>query len=139
MFGEALAVVLRSVGSGWSVEQHLVRVQMLSKSLAGEEVARKIISVLSVTYSIHSNNIFAAMRDRAPMNNGAMTTLKIVYFSVVVECFSHTTCISITLEAVSTLQLWLNLSICGSISFPIVLRQGCFGNRARDVLCPATV
>ena len=51
MFGEALAVVLRSVGSDWSVEQRLVRVQMLSKSLAGEEVARKIISVLSVTYS----------------------------------------------------------------------------------------
>ena len=54
--GEALAVVLHFVSSDWSVEQRLVRVQMLSKSLTGEEIARELINVVSVTYSIRSNN-----------------------------------------------------------------------------------
>ena len=86
--GEALAVVLHFVSSDWSVEQRLVRVQMLSKSLTSEEIARELINVLSVTYSIHSNNLLAAMRDRASTNNVAMNTLKIVYPSIVdVGCF----------------------------------------------------
>ena len=89
--GEALAVVLHFVSSDWSVEQRLVRVQMLSKSLTSEEIARKLINVLSVTYSIHLNNLLAGMRDRASMNNVAMNTLKIVYPSIVdIGCFLHT-------------------------------------------------
>ena len=89
--GEALAVVLRFVNSDWSVQQRLVRVQMLSKSLAGEEIARELISVLSVSYSIRQNDLLAAMRDRASTNNVAMHTLKIVYPLVVdIGCFSHT-------------------------------------------------
>ena len=84
-------MVLCFVSSDWSLEQHLVRVQMLSKSLTGEEIARELISVLLVTYSIHSNNLLAALRDRASTNNVAMSTLKIVYPSVIdVGCFSHT-------------------------------------------------
>lgn len=47
--------------------------------------------MLSVTYSIHSNNLLATMRDRASTNNVAMQTLKIVYPSIVdIGCFSHT-------------------------------------------------
>ena len=85
--GEALAVVLRFVNSDWSVQQRLVRVQMLSKSLAGEEIARELISVLSVSYSIRQNDLLAAMRDRASTNNVAMHTLKIVYPLVVdIQC-----------------------------------------------------
>lgn len=38
---------------------------MLAKSLTGEELARELISVLSVTYSITSNSLLAAMRDGA--------------------------------------------------------------------------
>ena len=84
-------MVLHFVSSDWRVEQRLVKVQMLSKSLTGEEIARELINVLLVTYSIHSNNLLAAMRDRASTNNVAMNTLKIVYPSIVdVGCFSHT-------------------------------------------------
>ena len=53
--GEPLAVVLHFVSSDWSVKQHHVRVQMMSKSLTGEEITRKLINVLSVTYSIRLN------------------------------------------------------------------------------------
>ena len=44
----------------------------------GEEVARELISVLSVTYGVRSSNLLASMRDRASVNNVAMRTLKVV-------------------------------------------------------------
>jgi hypothetical protein len=49
--GEALAVVLRFVEDDWTIERRLVRVQLLAKSLPGEEIARELISVLSTAYS----------------------------------------------------------------------------------------
>lgn len=50
--GEAVAVIICFVDSDWSVQQRIVRMQMLSKSLAGEEIAREPTNILSVTYSI---------------------------------------------------------------------------------------
>jgi len=61
--GEALAIILRFVSSDWKIEQRLVRVQMLSKSLSGEEIARELISVPSVSFSIGSSDLLASMRD----------------------------------------------------------------------------
>ncbi len=64
---------------------------MLSKSLTGEEIARELIHVLSVNFSIGPGQLIAAMRDRASVNNVAMRTLKIVYPDLLdVGCFSHT-------------------------------------------------
>ena len=64
---------------------------MLSKSLCGEEIARELINVLSVTYGVQSKYVLGAMRDRASTNTVAMHTLKIIYPSVVdIGCFSHT-------------------------------------------------
>ena len=89
--GEALAIVVRFIDGDWCVQQRIVRVQMLSKSLSGEEVARELISVLSVSYGVRSSNLLASMRDRASVNNVAMRTLKVVYpLTVDVGCFSHT-------------------------------------------------
>ena len=61
--GEALAMVVRFIGDDWDIQQRLLRVQMLSKSLTGEEIARELISVLSVSYSIKSGCVIGAMRD----------------------------------------------------------------------------
>lgn len=89
--GEALAIVLRFISDEFSVEQRLVRLQMLAKSMKGEEIARELISILSVTYGIGPTFLLAAMRDRASVNNVALTTLKIVYPMLVdVGCYSHT-------------------------------------------------
>ena len=64
---------------------------MLAKSLTGEELARELISVLSVTYSIVPTLVVAAMRDRSSVNNVAIRTLKVVYPNLIdVGCFSHT-------------------------------------------------
>lgn len=89
--GEALAIVVRFVNDDLSIHQRLVRLQMLTKSLTGEEIARELITALSVSYSIHPSNLLGAMRDRASTNNVAMRTLMIVYPKVVdIGCFSHT-------------------------------------------------
>ena len=91
--GEAMAVV-RFVSSDWTLEQRLLSMQMLSKSMTGElqeslsvfctvwsavkvllgamsprsmtgeEVARELISVLSVQYGVQSKFLLGAMRDR---------------------------------------------------------------------------
>ena len=68
-----------------------MRLQMLAKSLTGEEIAREVISCLSVTYGIHTEHVIAAMRDRASANNVAMNTMKVLYpFLVDIGCYSHT-------------------------------------------------
>jgi hypothetical protein len=90
--GEALAVVLRLIDvEEWVIKQRLVRLQLLAKSLSGEEIAREQISILSINYGIESNKLLASMRDGASTNGVAMCTLKIVYPNIMdINCFSHT-------------------------------------------------
>ena len=89
--GEAMAILVRFVSDEWNLEQRFIRMQMLAKSLTGEEVARELISVLSIKYSVKSELLLAAMRDWASVNNLAMQTVKVVYPLIVdIGCFSHT-------------------------------------------------
>ena len=76
---EALAIVIRYITDDWKIQQNLIRLQMLAKSLCGEELARELISVLSVNNGIATNQLIACMRDRSTVNNTAVRTLKIVY------------------------------------------------------------
>ena len=69
---EALAVVLRFISDSFIIEQRLVRIQLLAKSLNGEEVARELINVLSTTLGITSHYVVATMRDRASVNKVAI-------------------------------------------------------------------
>ncbi len=70
--GEVLAIVLRYV-EDYKIKQRLVRLEILTKSMTGEEVARELISVLSVTFGIKSH--LAGMRDGASV----MGVVKVVY------------------------------------------------------------
>ena len=64
---------------------------MLAKSLCGEELARELISVLSVTYNIPTNQLLACMSDHSSVNNTAVRTLKIAYPQLIdIGCLSHT-------------------------------------------------
>ena len=90
--GEALAIVVRYIDDSFTIQQRLIRLQLLAKSMAGEgeEIAREIINTLSTQYSI-SSNLVAMMHDRAASNNVALRTAKIVYPLLVdIGCFSHT-------------------------------------------------
>ena len=51
MVSEVLAVDLRFIDGGFQIQQRLVRMMFLKKSLPGEEIARELISVLSVAFS----------------------------------------------------------------------------------------
>ena len=89
--GKALAIVVCYVDPEWKILQRLVHPQLLVKSVTGEELARELISVLSVKYGISSQLLSAAMKDRAAINETAVCTLKIVYPNLLsVGCFSHT-------------------------------------------------
>lgn len=89
--GEALAIVLRFIDDGWNIKQRLVCLQIVAKSVTGEELARELIAVLSVQYSIGTQQLLAAMKDRASVNEAAIRTLKIVYPNLLsIGCFSHT-------------------------------------------------
>ena len=55
--------------------------------MTGEEIARELINVLSVTYSIGSDQLIAAMRDSAAVEHWHA----VVYSKLLdVGCFSHT-------------------------------------------------
>ena len=88
--GEVLVVVVRFFEE-WTVKQRLVSVQFLQKSVNGDELARLIISVLSVHLGIESGRLLAVMRDGASVNGAALHTVGIVYPSFLnVCCISHT-------------------------------------------------
>ena len=83
--GEAMAIVLRFVDDEWGLQQRLVRLQLLSKSMSGE-VARQLISVLQMECGITSTSLVAAMHDRASVNRVAMTVVRVIYIS---RCSRH--------------------------------------------------
>ena len=89
--GEAIAILVRFVGEDWTLEQRLIRLQMLAKSMTAEEITGELISVLSVKYSMPSELLLGAMHDRASVNTAAMQTLKVVYpYIVDIGYFAHT-------------------------------------------------
>ena len=64
---------------------------MFVKSVSGEELARKLISILSIMYSIAPDLLLAAMRDQTSLNTAALRTVKVVYPKMIdISCFSHT-------------------------------------------------
>ena len=56
--GEAVTVVVRYINDSFSIQQCLIRLQLLTKSMTGEKI-------LSMQYSIGSNLIIAMMHDTA--------------------------------------------------------------------------
>ena len=89
--GEAMAIILRFVDSSWKIHQRLIRLQLLAKSMSGEEIARELVSVLQVQYDVAPRSLVAAMHDRAAVNGAAMTYVRVMYPSLLdIGCFSHT-------------------------------------------------
>lgn len=72
--GEAMVVMLRFLHD-WKITQSLVHVKFLAKIMTGEEVARQVINVLSITLGRGSELLIAAMRDSATINSVALRTL----------------------------------------------------------------
>ena len=45
--GEAMTIILQYVSDSWTLEQRLVRIQLFSKSMTGEEIAREFFQSLT--------------------------------------------------------------------------------------------
>lgn len=88
---EAMVLVVRFISGEWELQQRVCRLQLLAKSMTGEEVARQLITVLSTELGIASDLVIAAMRDRASVNDVAMRTVAVLYHNILdIGCFSHT-------------------------------------------------
>ena len=67
-----MAIVVRYIDDSFTIQQRLICLQLLAKSMAGEEIAREIINALSMQYSVSSNLVVAMMHDRAACNGVAL-------------------------------------------------------------------
>ena len=90
--GKAVVVVLRFIDfDSWSPQQRLVHLQLLAKTMCGEEIAHEFTTILSTELSIPPRKLLAAMRDQVSSNNVAMRTLSVVYPNLLdIGCYSHT-------------------------------------------------
>ena len=89
--GEAMAIVMRYIDDEWSIQQRLICLKLLQKSMTGEEIAQVVMDTLCREYGIFPNRLLACMRDRAAVNNVAVRFMKVLYNNLLdVGCFSHT-------------------------------------------------
>ena len=117
---EAFAVVVYFV-SDKQLKQRLIKFQMLTKSMTGEEIAREVISILQVAYGIGAKQLLACMHDRASVNACAMRTIKVAFPHIVdIGCYSHT--IDLVGEKFDTpildefIRLWISLFAHSSLA-----------------------
>ena len=89
--GEAIAIIFRFINDNWMISQRLVRIDICSKSVNSEQLARVLNECLSVEYGIRANSLLAAMRDGASVNEAALNRIAFIFPNVlIVVCFSHT-------------------------------------------------
>ena len=50
--GEALVIVVRFIDEGWQIQLRLLCLQLIAKSMSGDEVVRELITVLSTQYGV---------------------------------------------------------------------------------------
>ena len=101
---------------------------MLVKSFTSEELARELISVLSVNYGISTQLLLAAMEDRAAVNETAFHTLKVVYPNLLsIGCFSH------TIDHVGEHSNLSKFITSGLACFHIALKQGFCGLNRQEI------
>ena len=86
-----MAIVFRYVDDSRVIQQRLICLKMLEKSMTGEEIAQVVMDTLSREYNIPPTCLLACMRDRASVNNVAVRFIKVLYANAFdVGCFSHT-------------------------------------------------
>ena len=88
--GEVFAIVVCFVDSGWCIQQKLIWLKMLAKSLTGDKIAHESINTLSFDCGVKSENVVAIMHDCASANKVAMRTLQVLYPAVLgIGVFLH--------------------------------------------------
>ena len=62
---EAIAEIVRFIDDGWNITQRLIRIDICSKSVNSEGLARVLNETLCVEFGIRGKSLFVAMRDGA--------------------------------------------------------------------------
>ena len=76
--GEALAIVVRFIDNQWLIQQRLVKLEVLEKSMNAEELAQHLIQCLAVECMFHPDQLLASMRDGATVNEAGL--LQVIFF-----------------------------------------------------------
>ena len=89
--GEALVIVVRYIDKDWNIQQRLLKLEVLAKSMNAEELAQRLIQCLAVEYGIQPNQLLAAVRDGASVNEAGLRQVMFFFPNILnVICFSHT-------------------------------------------------
>ena len=122
--GEALVIVVRFIDD-WNIKQRLIGVHTLVKSITGEETAREVLGVLCREFKLVTEQVLAAMRDRASVNAVAIRHVKVMFPNLLdIGCYSHHLTL---LEASLIFPLLKNSSSHGLVYSPTVQRLGLNG------------
>ena len=76
--GEALAIIICFIDRDWNMQQRLLKLEILAKSMDAEELAQRLIHCLAVEYRMQPNHPLAAMRDGASVNEAGL--LQVMFF-----------------------------------------------------------
>ena len=89
--GEAIAIVARFVDSEWSLQQRLIRLHVVTRSLNGEQLEGELIQCISVSFQNPAMKLVAAMRDGAAVNGAALRSISNTMFPKLCDviCASH--------------------------------------------------
>ena len=89
--GEALAIIVRFIDKDWNIQQRLLKLEILAKSMNAEELAQRLIQCLAVEYGMQPNHLLAAMRDGASVIEAGLRQVMFFFPNILnVICFSHT-------------------------------------------------
>ena len=73
---EALAVILRYIDLQWGIQQRLVRVHTLVKSLNASQLARELLTCILTQLNVKQDMLVGAVRDGAAVNGTAIWHVK---------------------------------------------------------------
>ena len=89
--GEAIAIIICFIDDQWAITQRLIRIDVCSKSVNADELARVLNEALCVEFGIRANSLLAAMRDGASVNQAALNRIQFSFPKMLnIVCFSHT-------------------------------------------------
>ena len=88
---EAIAIIARFIDDEWVITQRLIRIDVCSKSVNADELARVLNEALCVEFGIRANSLLAAMRDGASVNQAALDRIQFIFPKLLnVVWFPHT-------------------------------------------------
>ena len=70
--GEALAIVVRFIDNQWLIQQRVVKLEVLARSMNAEQLAQRLIQCLAVECMIRPDQLLASMRNSEAVIEAAL-------------------------------------------------------------------